>query len=425
MTKMIELKKISNSLQKKMRIKDRTKNQQIKEEQWQKIQNNCVEIIPLNDFHQKMKRGTPLVIKAGFDPTAENLHLGHMVLLRKLGQFQRLGHHCHFLIGDFTGQIGDPSGRSKVRTQISAEQATKNAQNYQTQIKRILDIKSLHIIHNTSWYNNFSVKEMIRLCTCSTVAQMLARDDFANRHRQGNSISLVEFIYPLLQAYDSVAMKADIEIGGTDQKFNLLLGREIQMAYGQEPQCIITLPLLIGLDGEKKMSKTFKNTIDINSNEFDIFSQIMSISDKMMPDYFFALTDYNQAQVSMLMQTPLQAKKILAKDITSQLAGNKQGEAILKQWEIQKSACGRKSLLIPPGTLHFCYANQSKLIDALLASKILDRGSKSSLRILFKNRAIKLGSSLKIISDENFLLVYPNVYPLKIGKKKFIVLEPE
>ena len=383
---------------------------------------NCEEVIPKQEFLKRLTTKESLIVKAGFDPTAQNLHLGHMVLLRKFRHFQQCGHHCHFLIGDFTGQIGDPSGRNATRPQLSAKQVKQFSSDYCKQIGRILDMQKVSIVYNSQWHSKMKSSQLLQLCMQSTVAQMLARDDFSERYKKKNSISLVEFLYPLLQAYDSVAMKADVELGGTDQKFNLLLGREMQIAHGQEPQCIMTLPLLVGLDGQRKMSKSFQNAIELSEDSFSIFSKIMSIADRFMPSYFLALTDYTKQEVQSLLEKPLDAKKILASDIVAQLSSIDQGVETRKQWDQQTSKASRKILRLPANTPEQNYKPSDKLFDVLLHSSVMHPCSKSALRRLFQNRAIKLGDNLTIVTDPNFLLSDNKGYGLKIGKKKYIKL---
>ena len=264
-------------------------------EEMRLIKRGTKEIITEEELEKKLinskKTKKPLVIKQGFDPSAPDIHLGHTVGLRKLRHFQDLGHEVYFLIGDFTGMIGDPSGRSVTRRQLTPEEVQKNAETYKEQVFKILDPEKTIVEFNSHWLGKLSFVEVIKLCSKYTVARMLERDDFANRFREQKPIGIHEFLYPLMQAYDSIALRADVELGGTDQKFNLLVGRDMQREYSQEPQVIITLPLIEGTDGVEKMSKSLGNYIGINENSYDMYGKVMSIPDKLMLTYFEVLTD--------------------------------------------------------------------------------------------------------------------------------------
>jgi tyrosyl-tRNA synthetase len=255
------------------------------------IQKGTVEIIEKEELIEKLKKGKPLVVKAGFDPTAKDLHLGHTVLLQKLRDFQNLGHEIIFLIGDFTAMIGDPTGRNETRPPLSKEEVLENARTYQEQVFKILDKDKTKILYNSEWLSTMTTKDIVNLASKYTVARMLERDDFQKRYKEGSPIHIHEFLYPLFQGYDSVVLKADIEIGGSDQKFNLLVGRELQKDYGLEKQVCITMPLLVGIDGVKKMSKSYGNYIALKDDPKDMFGKIMSISDELMYDYYTLLTD--------------------------------------------------------------------------------------------------------------------------------------
>jgi tyrosyl-tRNA synthetase len=248
------------------------------------------EIIPLDDLKAKLKKGKPLKIKAGFDPTAPDLHLGHTVLINKLKQLQDLGHEILFLIGDFTAMIGDPTGKSATRPPLSDEQIQENSKTYQDQVFKILDKNKTQVVFNSHWMKKLSSADMIKLASQQTVARMLERDDFSKRYKSGQGISIHEFLYPLVQGYDSVALEADVELGGTDQKFNLLMGRELQKNNNQEPQIILTMPILEGLDGVQKMSKSLNNYIAIDDSPDEMFGKIMSISDDLMWRYLELLS---------------------------------------------------------------------------------------------------------------------------------------
>jgi tyrosyl-tRNA synthetase len=255
-------------------------------EQILEIKRGVDEILVEKDFLEKLKKNKPLKIKVGFDPTAPDLHLGHTVIINKMRQFQEFGHEVIFLIGDYTGMIGDPSGVNETRPVLTIEQVKENARTYKNQIFKILDKDKTRIEFNSSWMNKVTSAELIDIASKYTVARMLERDDFKKRFKSENPISIHEFIYPLVQGYDSVALECDVEMGGTDQKFNLLVGRHLQQLYGQEPQTIITLPLLEGLDGVKKMSKSANNYVALNDSGDDMFGKIMSISDDLMWRYF-------------------------------------------------------------------------------------------------------------------------------------------
>src|SRR3989337_1064329 len=271
------------------------------QEQLDLIEHGGTEVISKNELKLKLeksiKENIPLKIKAGFDPTAPDLHLGHTVLLYKLRQFQEMGHKVYFLIGDFTGMIGDPSGASETRRALTREEVLKNAATYERQVFRILDPSHTEVVFNSSWMNRITGEELIRLCGKYTVARMLEREDFKSRYATGRAIGIHEFLYPLIQGYDSVMLKADIEVGGTDQKFNLLMGRDLQREYGQEPQAVMTLPLLEGTDGVRKMSKSLGNYIGITEPASEIFGKVMSISDTLMIRYYELLTSGPVARV--------------------------------------------------------------------------------------------------------------------------------
>ena len=259
-------------------------------EQLEIIKRGSDEILIESELIEKLKKGVPLKIKAGFDPTAPDLHLGHAVLLNKLRQFQDLGHEVYFLIGDFTGMIGDPTGKNVTRPPLSEDDVKKNAETYSDQVFKILDESKTQIVFNSKWLNDLGAAGIVKLAASHTVARMLERDDFAKRYKANQPISIHEFLYPLLQGYDSVALKSDIEIGGTDQKFNLLMGRELQKQVGQAPQCILTMPLLEGLDGVQKMSKSSKNYIGINEPAEIVFAKLLSLSDDLMWRYIDLLS---------------------------------------------------------------------------------------------------------------------------------------
>lgn len=261
------------------------------------IERGAHEIIPRDDLKARLETGTPMVIKAGFDPTAPDLHLGHTVLINKMRQFQEFGHDVVFLIGDFTGMIGDPSGKNATRPPLSEEEIRENAKTYKEQVFKILDAERTRIEFNSKWMNDMGAAGMIRLAAQHTVARMLERDDFHKRYIEGKSIAVHEFLYPLVQGYDSVALKADVELGGTDQKFNLLVGRHLQHVYGQKPQVVVTMPLLEGLDGAKKMSKSLDNYVGVTEHAITMFGKIMSISDELMWRWYDLLSLKPDAEI--------------------------------------------------------------------------------------------------------------------------------
>jgi len=288
------------------------------DEQIAELERGAAEVLTTADLRKKLKRGTPLKVKAGFDPTAPDLHLGHTVLLNKMRQFQQFGHEVTFLIGDFTGMIGDPSGRNATRPPLTAEEIQANARTYEAQVFRILDRERTKIDFNSRWLAKLTSTDMVKLAAHYTVARMLERDDFAKRYKAGQPISIHEFLYPLAQGYDSVAMRADVELGGTDQKFNLLVGRTLQEAYGQEPQVVLTTPLLEGTDGVSKMSKSLGNYIGITEDADSMFGKLMSISDELMWRYFELLSFRPLKEISLLKRAAGAGKN--PRDIKFELA---------------------------------------------------------------------------------------------------------
>lgn len=313
------------------------------DKQLELISRGTVEIIQLEELKKKLesaiKSNKPLVVKAGFDPTAPDIHLGHTVLLRKMRHFQDLGHEVVFLIGDFTGLVGDPTGQSKTRPRLTREEVKENAKTYEKQVSKVLDIKRLKVIFNSKWFDKMTPYQMAELAGKQTVARVLERDDFSNRYKAGQDISFLEFLYPLFQSYDSVELKSDIELGGSDQRFNMLMGRTIQERYGQEAQVVLTMPLLEGLDGVNKMSKSLGNYIGINESAKDIFGKLMSISDELMYKYYELLTDEDIAKIKADVAGgklhPKAAKVNLAKIIVTQYHGEK--EAVKQAEEFDRA----------------------------------------------------------------------------------------
>ncbi|UCH12431.1 MAG: tyrosine--tRNA ligase [Candidatus Omnitrophota bacterium] len=308
-------------------------------EQLEIIKRGTVEIIEEQQLKEKLessiKKKSPLIVKAGFDPSAPDIHLGHTVLLRKMRHFQGLGHKVIFLIGDYTATIGDPSGASKTRPRLAKDEVLENAATYKRQISKVLDIEKLELRFNSEWLEKLNASEIGELMSKYSVMRMLERDDFSKRYKQHKPINMLEFLYPLLQGYDSVALKADVELGGNDQKFNLLVGRDIQGSYGQSPQVIITMPLLEGTDGIQKMSKSFGNYIGITESAMNMFGKIMSISDRLMWKYYELLTDISIKEISRMKKEahPKDAKVRLAKEIVTTYHSKSEAEKAGKEFE--------------------------------------------------------------------------------------------
>ena len=311
------------------------------DQQLEYIKKGAFEIIRESDLREKLEKshasGKPLRVKAGFDPTAPDLHLGHTVLLRKLKHFQDLGHTVIFLIGDFTGMIGDPTGRSATRPPLSPEEIMRNAKTYMAQVYKILDSQKTEVRFNSEWLGKMKSEDWVRLAAKYTVSQMLERDDFHKRFQEEKPIALHEFLYPLSQAYDSVVLKADVELGGTDQKFNLLVGREIQRHFGQESQVVLTTPILEGLDGVQKMSKSLNNAIGILEKPLDMYGKLMSISDEMMWRYYELLTDLQLSEIEKIKREahPMQAKKDLARRIVADFHSPEAAKQAAEDWAKQ------------------------------------------------------------------------------------------
>lgn len=314
------------------------------EEQLELIERGAVDCISREELIKKLKKsektGIPLKIKAGFDPTAPDLHLGHTVLLQKLKHFQDLGHDIYFLIGDFTGMIGDPTGKSETRKALTVEEVAENAESYKEQVFKILDPKKTRVVFNSAWLGKLTSIDMIKLASQLTVARMLERDDFHNRFTSGKPISIHEFLYPLIQGYDSVALEADVELGGTDQLFNLLMGRDLQRSHNQEPQVVLTMPLLEGLDGINKMSKSLGNYIGITESADNIYGKVLSVSDDLMFRYFSLLSDLSNVQIADLKSRvegnllhPKEVKKQLARELTARFHGLVAAEAAEENFE--------------------------------------------------------------------------------------------
>ena len=377
------------------------------------------EIIPKKEFHKKLNKNRPLRIKLGFDPTAPDLHLGHTVILNKLKLFQDLGHEVIFLIGDFTGMVGDPSGVDETRPVLSEEEIKKNAKTYERQVFKILDKKKTEIRFNSEWMDNFSPKEFIKLSSAQTVARMLERDDFHKRYSSQKPISIHEFLYPLLQGYDSVALNADVELGGTDQKFNLLLGREVQKFYGMEPQIAFTLPLLEGLDGIKKMSKSLENYIAIEDEENDMFGKVMSVSDELMWRYFELLSFKSDKEINKLKraqtngENPRDIKFMLAEEIVDRFHGEGSGRKAREEFKLIFQRGKNPSNVVE---IEIQLKEQDITLPRVLKEAGLVASTSEALRLI-KQGAVKVEGE-KIIDSKH--KISPNSSLLyQIGKRKF------
>jgi tyrosyl-tRNA synthetase len=379
----------------------------------------CDEILLEAELQAKLARGKPLRIKAGFDPTAPDLHLGHTVLINKMRQFQEQGHHIMFLIGDFTGMIGDPSGKSATRPALTPEQISQNAETYQKQVFKILDPETTEICFNSSWHGPRSSADMIRLASRHTVARMLERDDFARRYRNNQPISIHEFLYPLVQGWDSVEMKADVELGGTDQKFNLLVGRELMKAEGMQPQVILTMPILEGLDGVQKMSKSLGNYIGIEDAPNDMFGKLMSINDDLMWRYFELLSFRPMNEVEQFQQdinagaNPRDIKFLLAQEIITRFHTAAAAEAA-KQDFITRFARGALPDDMPE--VELVLEEEAIGIGALLKLSGLTDSTSNSFRMIDQG-AVKL-DGVKV-SDRGLKLARGSVLVAQVGKRKF------
>lgn len=408
------------------------------EKQIELIKRGTVEILPsAKELGEKIEnaiaRKEPLIVKSGFDPTAPDIHLGHTVLLRKLRHFQELGHKVIFLIGDYTAMIGDPSGVSKTRKTLSREEVLANARTYEKQVSKILDItiekfveraefgrpQKAQIKFNSEWFSKMTIEQLIDLASKQTVARILERDDFSNRYKRGDNISFSECLYPLFQGYDSVALKADIEIGGTDQKFNMLMGRDIQERYGQKPQVVITMPILVGLDGAQKMSKSLGNYIGINESPKDIFGKVMSVSDEMMFKYYELLTDAPLAKsgkseieekVARGELHPKQAKSDLASLIVrAYYDENAANEAAAEFDKVFKDKATPKD--IPEVAIA---KENMKLADLLIEAGLAS--SKTEARRLITQGAVKV-DGVKISDDKE--VVVKEGLVIQAGKLKY------
>jgi len=379
------------------------------------IKRGSVDVISEDYLKLKLEKAlrdnTPLKIKAGFDPTMPDLHLGHTVLLYKLRQFQELGHKVFFLIGDFTGMIGDPSGVSETRRPLTREEVLSNAATYERQVFKILDPSKTEVVFNSQWMSKMSGEEIIHLCAKYTVARMLEREDFKKRYTTGHSIGIHEFLYPLVQGYDSVMLKADVEVGGTDQRFNLLVGRDLQKEYGQEPQVVVTMPLLEGLDGVKKMSKSQKNYIGIEESPKEIFGKIMSIDDQLMIRYYELLT--SQDIDAVRAAHPMEAKKKLAEEIIERFYDR--GAAVKAREEFEGVFSDRNSL--PADMPEYTISDEKRWLPHILTASGMTKSNGEAVRLI-KEKAVEIDGVKVLHSDME--LQPGQVQIIKIGKRRFI-----
>lgn len=397
-------------------------------EQLEIISRGAVELILKEELIRKLERsvatGRPLRIKAGFDPTAPDIHLGHTVLLNKMRQFQDLGHEVIFLIGDFTGMIGDPTGRLEMRKHLTREEVAENAKTYQAQIYKILDPAKTRIAFNSEWLSRLRAEDMIQLASKYTVARMLEREDFRKRYDAELPISIHEFLYPLIQGYDSVALRADVELGGTDQKFNLLVGRELQKEYGQEPQCLVLMPLLEGLDGVNKMSKSLGNYIGINEPPKEIFGKVMSINDDLMLRYYELLSSVSIDELEQIKKRvkdgslhPMEAKKRLAAEMVERFHSKE--DAQKAQEEFEKIFSSRR---LPDDIPFFELQWDGERMK--LARIIAQTGaakSNSEARRLIQQGAVEVNEQSVTGMDAELVR---GEYVIRVGKKRFIRVAP-
>ncbi len=392
------------------------------DKQWELISRGAKEIIPEKELKQKLEESiekeAPLRVKLGCDPSRPDLHLGHGVVLRKLRHFQDLGHQAILVIGDFTGMIGDPSQRNKTRPQLTLEETKANAKSYIKQASHVLNIDSLNIVYNSTWLDTMRFSDVIKLSSHYTVARMLERDDFTKRYKAEIPISIHEFMYPLAQAMDSVELKADVELGGTDQKFNLLVGRDLQREYKQAPQVIITLPLLEGTDGIEKMSKSYGNDIGLTDTPEDMYGKSMSISDEMIEKYFILAADANvetvsrvKKQLSDSSQNPRDIKRELARAIVELYHGGdaaKEAEQHFDRVIVNKD--------IPNEMDEVELSDDTQLIEVISNEGLTN--SKGEARRLIKQGAIRIDD--KKITDMNYILLKGKEVVIKVGKRRFI-----
>ena len=389
------------------------------------MERGAVEVISPEELLKKLERGRPLRVKAGFDPTAPDIHVGHTVLLEKMRQLQELGHEVIFLIGDFTGMIGDPSGKSETRKPLTREEVAQNAATYKNQIFKILDPQKTRVEFNSSWMAGLASGELIKLMSQYTVARMLEREDFRQRFQNQNPISIHEFLYPLIQGYDSVMLRADIELGGTDQKFNLIVGRELQKSYGQEPQGIVLMPLLEGLDGVRKMSKSLGNYIGITEPAGQIFGKIMSVTDALMLRYYELLSHISNEQLSGLRDGikagsvhPMEAKEALALEITGRYWGKE--EALKAKAEFEQVF--RKKELPEEMPVHkLSWAEGPVWLPRILKLTGLAASTGEAQRLI-KQGGVKINNERAADPEAK---LEAGTYIITVGKRRFARIEPQ
>ncbi|MDH5678835.1 MAG: tyrosine--tRNA ligase [Nitrospinota bacterium] len=398
------------------------------QEQMEVIRRGTVEILLEEDLARKLEKslasGKPLRIKAGFDPTAPDLHLGHMVLISKLRQFQQLGHQVLFLIGDFTGMIGDPTGKNETRPPLTREQVEDNAKTYAEQVFKILDPEKTEVMFNSGWLEKMTPAEFIGLAARHTVARMLERDDFSKRYSEGKAISIHEFLYPLLQGYDSVEMKADVELGGADQKFNLLVGRDLQRSYGHEPQVCLTMPLLEGTDGVRKMSKSYDNYIGIDEPPREIFGKVMSISDDLMIRYYELLSSISNQDLEKLKEGlksgavhPKKAKADLGREIVARFHSQEAGVEAADEFD-RVFAARKLPDEIPQRKLDWSEGDEAWLPKALQEAGLVSSSSEG--RRMIVQGAVSV-DGVKI-TDPDYKITRGAEKLVKIGKRRFLKL---
>jgi len=388
------------------------------QEQMQLLTRGTLEILPAGALEAKLKdaakEGRPLRVKAGFDPTAPDLHLGHTVLLEKLRQFQHCGHQVVFLIGDFTGTIGDPTGKNETRPPLTHDEVLLNAETYKEQVFKILDPAQTEVRFNSEWLGQLTAADLIRIAGKATVARMLERDDFEKRYKGGQSISIHEFLYPLVQGYDSVALDADVELGGNDQKFNLLMGRQLQDAYGKSQQVILTMPLLEGLDGINKMSKSLNNYVGVAESAKEQFGKLMSVSDNLMYKYYELLTDVNLDDIKA--KHPMEAKKQLAATIVDRFHGAGAGQTAREGFEAQFA---KKEIPDDVPEASISAEGGSFWIIKALTQTGLTASNGEGMRMV-KQNALSIDGEK--ITDKDFQLKPGGPYLIKLGKRKFLNL---
>ena len=403
------------------------------EEQLDLITKGAAEIIPLDDLKKRIEQsiatGKPLRIKAGFDPTAPDLHLGHTVLMRKLRHFQQLGHTVIFLIGDSTALIGDPTGKSQTRKALTREQIAENAKTYQEQVFRILDRDKTEIRWNSEWLDKLSYYDMVKLMAQFTVSQMLEREDFHKRFNAEEPIALHELMYPIAQGYDSVALESDVELGGTDQKFNLMRGRDLQRSAGQPPQIVLMMPIIEGLDGVQKMSKSLGNAIGVNEPPFEMFGKLMQVSDDLMWRYWTLLTDLPQSEIDAMREQvaagtlhPMEAKKAMARTITAGFSSEDAAMRAQENWstQFQKGGVSEDTERVTLSKNELAYDEASRTIgtDKLLVSAGL-AASMGEARRKRAESAVKIDG--ETANDVRFALALPVTLTVKLGKKTKLV----